>query len=320
MKVLEIPWVVPPPSNSHHQDYEPFLVGDPNQNLHLPQASWEGGQPKRYPTSFVKSLKRITSICFWFLWNESPFQLENGCQKGTQPPSFHNGKWYRVSKMHAKKTRNLAKSGDIMSSRQWSNGGIMIWQTTTSRVPGWNQIIFFNFISGKCSGWFKTNPSKKICSSNWIISPGREWKKKPLKPPSRISLYELWSLEELDYHHLSSKGWDANGVTYYLWLINDWHIKNIADGVQHTSTCYLHDLSTWCNILIHISSLSYFNKPCNSFWSGGSTIPSISSLFRGWEGKLDFVLLQVSNLLDNLLATPEPRKKPGLTFHEILVV
>ena len=27
-----IDWVVPPPSNSHHQDYEPFLVGDPNLN------------------------------------------------------------------------------------------------------------------------------------------------------------------------------------------------------------------------------------------------------------------------------------------------
>ena len=42
----------PPPSNSHHQDYYIFsLVGDPNRNLHLPQASWEGGQPNLYTTS-----------------------------------------------------------------------------------------------------------------------------------------------------------------------------------------------------------------------------------------------------------------------------
>ena len=29
LKVNCISWVVPPPSNSHHQDYEPFLVGNP---------------------------------------------------------------------------------------------------------------------------------------------------------------------------------------------------------------------------------------------------------------------------------------------------
>ena len=40
-----------PPSqdSSHHQDYETFLVGDPDLNLHLPLASWEGGQPKWKP-------------------------------------------------------------------------------------------------------------------------------------------------------------------------------------------------------------------------------------------------------------------------------
>ena len=39
-----------PPSqdSSHHQDYEPFLVGNPNLNLHLPLASWEGGQPPQH--------------------------------------------------------------------------------------------------------------------------------------------------------------------------------------------------------------------------------------------------------------------------------
>ena len=30
-----ITWNCPPPSNSHHQDYETFFVGNPNLNLHL---------------------------------------------------------------------------------------------------------------------------------------------------------------------------------------------------------------------------------------------------------------------------------------------
>ena len=37
----------PPPSNSHHRDYYIFRIGDPNLNLHLPQA-WEGGQANEY--------------------------------------------------------------------------------------------------------------------------------------------------------------------------------------------------------------------------------------------------------------------------------
>ena len=73
--------------------------------------------------------------------------------------------------------------------------------------------------------WWLNQPIWKICSSNWIISTGRGENKQSLKPPPRISLYELRSLEELGYHHLSSKGWDAGGVTCYLWHINDWHIK-----------------------------------------------------------------------------------------------
>ena len=39
---LAILWVVPLPSNSHHQDYSVFRIGDPELNLHLPLASWEG--------------------------------------------------------------------------------------------------------------------------------------------------------------------------------------------------------------------------------------------------------------------------------------
>ena len=51
-----------PPSQdaSHHQDYEPFLgSGDPELNLHLPQASWEGGQPKSYTRFADLSPKNI---------------------------------------------------------------------------------------------------------------------------------------------------------------------------------------------------------------------------------------------------------------------
>ncbi len=33
---IYILWIWPPHSNSDHQDYEPFLVGDPNLNFHLP--------------------------------------------------------------------------------------------------------------------------------------------------------------------------------------------------------------------------------------------------------------------------------------------
>ena len=47
-------WVVPPPSNSHHQDYYIFGIGDPNLNLHLPHESWEGGQPKLNFTAYFK--------------------------------------------------------------------------------------------------------------------------------------------------------------------------------------------------------------------------------------------------------------------------
>ena len=40
--------------------------------------------------------------------------------------------------------------------------------------------------------WWLNQPSWKICSSNWIISPGSSENKKPLKPPSRyIMAYEI---------------------------------------------------------------------------------------------------------------------------------
>ena len=42
---LELP---PTQDASHHQDYEPFLVGNPELNLHLPLASWVGGVDRNY--------------------------------------------------------------------------------------------------------------------------------------------------------------------------------------------------------------------------------------------------------------------------------
>ena len=38
LRNIHISWIYPPPSNSHHQDYEPFLVGIP-ENLHLCDSS-----------------------------------------------------------------------------------------------------------------------------------------------------------------------------------------------------------------------------------------------------------------------------------------
>ncbi len=34
--------VAPSQDASHHQDYEPFLVGNPNLNLHFPLLLWGG--------------------------------------------------------------------------------------------------------------------------------------------------------------------------------------------------------------------------------------------------------------------------------------
>ncbi len=48
----DICWVVPLPSNSDHQDYEPFLVGNPELNLHF-HYYWEGGQPKIYVYKYM---------------------------------------------------------------------------------------------------------------------------------------------------------------------------------------------------------------------------------------------------------------------------
>ena len=43
-----IHWIYPPTQDSsHHQDYEPFLEGNPNLNLHLRLESWVGGVDRK---------------------------------------------------------------------------------------------------------------------------------------------------------------------------------------------------------------------------------------------------------------------------------
>ena len=51
-KEMIIYWVVPPPSNSHHQDYYIFRIGNPNLNLHLPLLL-RGGVDPNYIAFFV---------------------------------------------------------------------------------------------------------------------------------------------------------------------------------------------------------------------------------------------------------------------------
>ena len=45
--------VAPSQDASDPQDYEPFLIRDPNLNLHLPLESWEGATPKT--STFIRS-------------------------------------------------------------------------------------------------------------------------------------------------------------------------------------------------------------------------------------------------------------------------
>ena len=52
-----------------------------------------------------------------------------------------------------------------------------------SAPSGWGMCCWY-LINRLLVGGF--NPSEKICSSNWIISPGRDEDKKYLKPPPRL--------------------------------------------------------------------------------------------------------------------------------------
>ena len=55
IQLYTIYWVIPLPSNSHHPDYSISSRESLYINLHLPQESWEGGQPKLYINSFSPS-------------------------------------------------------------------------------------------------------------------------------------------------------------------------------------------------------------------------------------------------------------------------
>ena len=48
-KELYKSWVVPLPSNSHHQDYYILRLGDPELHLHVSLESWDCGQPNINP-------------------------------------------------------------------------------------------------------------------------------------------------------------------------------------------------------------------------------------------------------------------------------
>ena len=54
LKYRIITWVVPPPSNSHHQDYYIFSRGSQPKPSFATIASWEGGQPKLIITEFLQ--------------------------------------------------------------------------------------------------------------------------------------------------------------------------------------------------------------------------------------------------------------------------
>ena len=45
--IMCIHWIYPPPSNNHHQDHEPFLVGNPCKPSFVTVTGW-GGRPNVY--------------------------------------------------------------------------------------------------------------------------------------------------------------------------------------------------------------------------------------------------------------------------------
>ena len=60
----DINWVIPLPSNSHHQDYEPFLVGNPKLNLHLPLLLGGGANPRYKVQNQRKGCQNQSRCCF----------------------------------------------------------------------------------------------------------------------------------------------------------------------------------------------------------------------------------------------------------------
>ena len=80
---LVIGWVVPPTRIPVTTRIITSLVGDPNLNLHLPQASWEGGQPKSLDISKPTTWNNRTPTIFLrffcgfgrWLWNHTSLSL-----------------------------------------------------------------------------------------------------------------------------------------------------------------------------------------------------------------------------------------------------
>ena len=71
-------WVAPLPSNSHHQHYYMFRIGDPNLNilnLHLPRGSilGVGDHPRSWP--FVSFSKALLRPYFWGLSHQGGCRL-----------------------------------------------------------------------------------------------------------------------------------------------------------------------------------------------------------------------------------------------------
>ena len=74
----------------------------------------------------------------------------------------------------------IQQAGKLHLSAMWAINGLHLWDPTSKGKlkiqPSW------------ISSWWLNQPIWKICSSNWIISPGRGETKKCLKPPSRFAL------------------------------------------------------------------------------------------------------------------------------------
>ena len=65
-------------------------------------------------------------------------------------------------------------------------GGVNEWTFFFAGVYLYVVVPFFSTFLRWVSSWWLNQPSWKICSSNWIISPSRGEKKNPLKPPARF--------------------------------------------------------------------------------------------------------------------------------------
>ncbi len=77
MYTLYLNGLPPTQDASHHQDYEPFLVGNPNLNLHLPLESWVGGRSNVYLTN-TNNLEMRLSRSYWLSGLYLPYNYKMG--------------------------------------------------------------------------------------------------------------------------------------------------------------------------------------------------------------------------------------------------